>query len=74
MTTFTPFRHHFRLKVVRLPQGKGIALGGKVSVFAVFPKAAKPEKQRMIVLWFERVKGGWRPINVRAEPKKAADA
>jgi hypothetical protein len=65
-----PFRHHVRLNVngelqiVRLPQAKRVAIGGHVSVLAVYPKAAKPEKQRLIVMWFERVPGGWKAINV----------
>jgi len=64
-----PLKGHFRVRWpdgtienVKLPSAQRVKLGGNTSVMMVWPKGAKFEKQRLVVAWFRRVRGGWNLI------------
>jgi hypothetical protein len=44
----------------KLPSAQKHKVGSNINVLLVYPKTAPPLKQHLIVVWFERVSGGWK--------------
>ena len=47
------------IQQVKLPSAAKVKLGGKANVMIVSPRDGRPANQRLLVIWFERVRGGW---------------
>ncbi len=62
----SPLKGQFRfqhrdgtIERVKLPCAKKVKMGGKANVMLLLGKKERPENQWLLVIWFERVRGGW---------------
>lgn len=69
MKAASPLKGSFRfqhkdgtIERIGLPPARAVKIGGKANVLLVTPKDGRPANQRLLVVWFERVKGGWELI------------
>ena len=46
--------------IEKLPEASGLPDGAKCNIMLVWPRHVSVKQQHFVIVWFERVKGGWR--------------